>query len=179
MLQPEIPPILVHHLADEFQLAGAEILDLIQSAPRLKMAVRGWVAELHLQRQLEMLPEVAECVRLEDEGGPDLRVQVAGRRPIMIECKNALRGRPADGSIRVDFQRTRSSKDDPCTRFYRPTDFDVLAACLHPLYGALGVPFRANPLFGSAQAVCRASEQCDSTGCKVVIRCPGDVRPCQ
>jgi hypothetical protein len=130
--QPEIPPVLVHHLADEFQLAGAEILDLIQSAPRLKMAVRGWVAELHLQRQLEMLPEVTECARLEEEGGPDLRVQMAGGPLLMVECKNVLRGRPADGSIRVDFQRTRSSKDDPCTRFYRPTDFDVVAACLHP-----------------------------------------------
>jgi hypothetical protein len=96
------------------------------------MAVRGWVAELHLERQLEMLPEVMECARLEEEGGPDLRVQMAGGPPIMVECKNVLRGRLADGSIRVDFQRTRSSKDDPCTRFYRPTDFDVVAACLHP-----------------------------------------------
>jgi hypothetical protein len=129
---PEIPPVLVHHLANEFQLEGFEILDLIQSAPRLKMAVRGWVAEVHLQRQLEMLPGLAECVRLEEEGGPDLRVRLAGGRPILIECKNVLRERLADGSIRVDFQRTRSSKGDPCSRFYRPTDFDVVAACLHP-----------------------------------------------
>ena len=130
--QPEVPPGLVHHLADEFQLAGDEILDLIQSAPRLKMAVRGWVAEVHLQRQLALLPGITECVRLEDEGGPDLRVQLAGGRSLRIECKNVLRGRLANGSIRVDFQRTRSSMDDPCTRFYRPTDFDVVAACLHP-----------------------------------------------
>jgi len=130
--EPDIPPVLVHHLADEFQLAGAEILDLIQSAPRLKMAVRGWVAEVHLQRQLALLPSIKECVRLEDEGGPDLRVQLAGGPPLMIECKNVLRGRLADGTIRVDFQRTRPSKDDPCTRFYLPTDFDVVAACLHP-----------------------------------------------
>lgn len=33
----------LHHLASEFQLSETEILDLIQSAPRLKMAVRGWV----------------------------------------------------------------------------------------------------------------------------------------
>lgn len=128
----EISPRLVHQLAQEFQLAGAEILDLIQSAPRLKMAVRGWVAEVHLQRQLARLPGVVDCVRLEEEGGPDIRLQIAGGRPTLIECKNVLRGRLADGTIRVDFQRTRASKEDPCTRFYRPGDFDVVAACLHP-----------------------------------------------
>ncbi len=122
----------VHHLAAEFHLSVPEILDLIQSAPRLKMAVRGWVAEVHLQRMLGSLPDVIECVRLEDEGSPDLRVRVGDHRPLLVECKNALRGRMADGTVRLDFQRTRASKNDPCTRFYRPDDFDVVAACLHP-----------------------------------------------
>jgi hypothetical protein len=27
--------------------------------------------------------------------------------------------------------RIRASKKDPCSRFYAPTDFDVVAACLH------------------------------------------------
>jgi hypothetical protein len=129
---PEIPAALVHHLTSEFDLAGEEILDLIQSAPRLRMAVRGWVAEVHLERQLARLPGVAECVRLEEEGSPDIRLLIADARPLLIECKNVLRAQLADGTIRVDFQRTRSSKDDPCTRFYRPEDFDVVAACLHP-----------------------------------------------
>lgn len=129
---PEVPAGLVHHLTQEFELAETEILDLIQSAPRLKMAVRGWVAEVHLQRTLAELPGVTECVRLEEEGSPDIRLRVADARPLLIECKNVLRGRLADGTVRVDFQRTRSSKDDPCTRFYRREDFDVVAACLHP-----------------------------------------------
>jgi hypothetical protein len=129
---PEIPEALVHHLAHEFELAETEILDLIQSAPRLKMAVRGWVAEVHLQRMLADLPGVTECLRLEEEGTPDIRLRIADARPLLIECKNVLRGRLADGTVRVDFQRTRSSKDDPCSRFYRREDFDVVAACLHP-----------------------------------------------
>ena len=37
----------------------------------------------------------------------------------------------ADGTPRVDFQRTRASKSDPCSRYYAPDDFDVVAACLH------------------------------------------------
>jgi hypothetical protein len=129
---PEVPAALVHHLTQELELAETEILDLIQSAPRLKMAVRGWVAEVHLQRMLADLPGITECVRLEEEGSPDIRLRIADARPLLIECKNVLRGRLADGTVRVDFQRTRSSKDDPCTRFYRPEDFDIVAACLHP-----------------------------------------------
>lgn len=31
----------------------------------------------------------------------------------------------------MDFQRTRASKNDPCSRFYSASDFDVLAACMN------------------------------------------------
>ena len=122
---------VTHALADEFQLSHDEILDLIASAPRLKMAVRGWVAEVHLKEQLDQVPGVDECLRLEEEGGADLRVRYRGSRPLEIECKNVLRQRLADGTMRLDFQRTRASKSDPCSRFYAPTDFDMVAACLH------------------------------------------------
>lgn len=120
-----------HAVASEFQLSHEEILDLIQSAPRLKMAVRGWVAEAHLERQLLTIPGVEDCVRLEEEGGADIRLRYLGSRPLQIECKNILRQTLADGTMRLDFQRTRSSKEDPCSRFYAPTDFDLVAACLH------------------------------------------------
>lgn len=120
-----------HALVEELELDAKELLDLIGSAPRLKMAVRGWVAEEHLHRQLLRLPGVEDCVRLEGEGGADLRLTYRGSRPLRIECKNVLRQRTADGSIRLDFQRTRSSKADPCSRFYAPSDFEVVAACLH------------------------------------------------
>ena len=50
---------------------------------------------------------------------------------LTVECKNALRKTMADGTVRVDFQRTRSSKSDPCSRYYAASDFDVIAACLH------------------------------------------------
>lgn len=121
----------LHAISAEFQLSEAEILDLIASAPRLKMAVRGWVAEVHLQEVLRCLPGVDQCDRLEEEGGPDLRVTYHGSSPLTIECKNALRQRYADGTIRLDLQRTRASKADPCSRFYTPSDFDLVAACLH------------------------------------------------
>ena len=48
-----------------------------------------------------------------------------------MECKNVLRKTTAHGLARVDFQRTRASKSDPCSRYYGASDFDVIAACLH------------------------------------------------
>lgn len=120
-----------HAIAEELELSQAEILDLIQSAPRLKMAVRGWVAETHLERALRQVPGVEDCVRVEEEGGADIRLKYRGSRPLVVECKNVLRKPMADGTIRVDFQRTRASKEDPCSRFYAASDFDMVAACLH------------------------------------------------
>ena len=120
-----------HSIAQEFQLEQSEILDLIQSAPRLKMAVRGWVAEEQLRRKLVTIPGVEDCVRMETEGGADLRLRYLGSRKLEVECKNVLRQTLADGTIRLDFQRTRASKSDPCSRYYAAKDFDIVAACLH------------------------------------------------
>jgi len=122
----------LHALAAEFELAPDDILDLIQSAPRLKMAVRGWVAERHLLDQLSTIPALEECRPLEGEGQPDLAVSLTGAPPVLIECKNILRDTYADGSYKLDFQRTRAAKSDPCSRYYLPTEFQVAAACLHP-----------------------------------------------
>ena len=120
-----------HSLVEEFDLTQAEILDLIQSAPRLKMAVRGWVAEEHLLQQLQALPGVEDCVRIEEEGKADIRLRYRGSDRFEIECKNVLRQRRADGTMVLDFQKTRASKADPCSRFYSPQDFSLVAACLH------------------------------------------------
>ncbi|HYE05722.1 MAG TPA: hypothetical protein VEL07_09340 [Planctomycetota bacterium] len=121
----------VHELAHEFELSEHEVLDLITSARRLKMAVRGWVAEEHLVRALRKVPGVTNCVRLDEEGGPDVRLCFEGSRALNIECKNVLRKTTADGVARIDFQRTRASKSDKCSRYYGIDDFDVVAACVH------------------------------------------------
>lgn len=122
----------VHELADEFQITEEAILNMIQEAPRLKMAVRGWVAERHLEKLLKSTPGVGLCKQLEEDGKPDFIVNYRNSPPILIECKNVLRKTLADGTIKVDFQKTRASRGDPCSRFYKTTDFHVLAACLHP-----------------------------------------------
>jgi hypothetical protein len=130
---PQLSETNVHFLAREFEMSPEAILSLIAEAPRLKMAVRGWVAEDHLRRVLERLPGVSDCERLNLEGRPDIRLRYRGHGPIFIECKNVLRKRTATGLARVDFQRTRASRGDPCSRYYRPNEFDILAACMHAL----------------------------------------------
>jgi hypothetical protein len=124
---------LSHKLLDELNIAAEALLDLISSASRLKMAVRGWVAETHLETHLNKINGVTECVRLQGDGQPDVSLRWKGSRPILIECKNVLRTPYAGGIPRLDFQRTRAAKWDPCSRYYMPSDFDIVAACLHPI----------------------------------------------
>ncbi|HEX5716039.1 MAG TPA: hypothetical protein VF179_07770, partial [Thermoanaerobaculia bacterium] len=122
----------IHALVHEFQLSEREVLDVIENANRLKVAVRGSVAEEHLSRQLQKIPEIETCARLEGDG-PDLKVWLPNQKVITVECKNVLRETNREGLARLDFQRTRAAKSDPCSRYYSPRDFDVVAACLHAI----------------------------------------------
>lgn len=129
------PPALVskerlHALAQEFALPEARVLDLIAERRMLKMAVRGSVAEEHLLIELSAVPGVKNPHRLADDRGPDVELTFRGRR-INIECKNSSRIRTAEGFEKIDLQRTRAAKSDPCSRYYRPSEFDIVAACIH------------------------------------------------
>ncbi len=132
---PPIAPRVdyVHQLSREFEMSPTEVLDLIAKTARLKMAVRGWVAEEHLVRQLERVEGVTDCVRILEDNRPDIQLRFEGSNLLLVECKNVLRTPRADGTPRVDFQRTRASKSDECSRYYSAEDFDILAACLHAL----------------------------------------------
>jgi hypothetical protein len=118
-------------LVRELALNPDQILELIANARRLKMAVRGWVAEEHLRSALIGIPGVTQCMRLDQEGSPDLHLSYRGGRLLTIECKNVLRKLDQEKRPRIDFQRTRASKADPCSRYYAASDFDIVAGCLH------------------------------------------------
>jgi hypothetical protein len=45
---------------------------------------------------------------------------------LTVECKNVAREPDRD---RIP-KRTRAAMGNPCSRYYEPTDFDVVAACL-------------------------------------------------
>jgi hypothetical protein len=43
--------------------------------------------------------------------------------------------RTKEGYEKIDLQRTRASKADPCSRYYKPSDFELVAACIHAVTG--------------------------------------------
>jgi hypothetical protein len=121
-----------HPLEQELGLEAREILDLVGAGFRLHAALGGQAAELYLGRLLEATPGITHVRHLDEDSRPDFELRHEGRTRT-IECKNSLRGVPKGGLARVDFQKSRASKADPCSRYYRASQFDVLAACLHPV----------------------------------------------
>jgi hypothetical protein len=121
-----------HPLELELGLSAREILDVIGDAFRLKVAVRGSVAEHHLESRLRGIKGLSQVEKIDEDGQPDFRLSYR-KRMFRIECKNVLRKVPANGIPRVDFQKTRATPGNKCSRYYGPEQFDVLAACVHPV----------------------------------------------
>jgi len=121
-----------HPLEKELGLSAAQILDLIGGAFRLKVAVRGSAANYHLGQYLLQRRGLEDIRSLDKDKKPDFEF-VFRKRRVLIECKNVARHATAGGIPRVDFQKTRASKVDPCSRYYRRAEFHILAACLHPI----------------------------------------------
>ena len=129
--QDAATPSDAHTLELELGLSGQEILDVIRERPRLGMAVRGGVAERHLHRALATDPAVIELELGQQEGPPDFFVELRDGRRVSVECKNASSTTYADGTPKVETQKTRASKGDPKSRLYSPSQFDVVAACMY------------------------------------------------
>jgi len=122
----------LHVLERQFGLKAQEILDIIDERPRLGTAVRGGVAERHLEKALEADPAVTDIQLGDTDGPPDFIVGVRGSpSSVSIECKNASPKPYSDGTFKVETQKTRASKGDPKSRLYDPSQFDVVAACVY------------------------------------------------
>jgi hypothetical protein len=121
----------VHALEREFSLTRDEILDIIRERPRLGMAVRGGVAERHLDKQFQADGNVVMIELGLQEGPPDFFVTLDSGEKVTVECKNASPVTYADGTPKVETQKTRASKGDPKSRLYEPAQFDVVAACMY------------------------------------------------
>lgn len=140
-----------HILERQFALTSEQILDIISGRNRLSVAVRGGVAEYHLEQQLQRAPGVRRVERLDIDARHDFDVTLDDGRLLRVECKNASPKLAKDGSYRVEVQKTRSSKNDPASRFYPVEGFDVVAACLFSPTGQWS--FR----FGATSAMARHS----------------------
>ena len=123
--------LLPHSLEASFDLSARDILDIIQTRMRLEVAVKGGVAEHHLERLLRTDPLLTDVKRLDRDAQPDFRVSLRDGTVVRIECKNASPERYANRDMKVEVQKTRATRDDPAGRLYRPEQFDVVAACLY------------------------------------------------
>jgi hypothetical protein len=130
-LETEEPIGSLHRLEDQFAMSSKQILDMISTRNRLAVAVRGGVAEVHLERVLREDSAIAEVEPLDADGQPDLKVTMHDGRVFLVECKNCSPKRYKNGDIKVEIQKTRATQGDPAGRFYRPDQFDVVAACLY------------------------------------------------
>jgi hypothetical protein len=133
----------LHQLEQEFGLPAREILEVINRRNRCKIAVRGAIAEEYLIRTLRDWKSTGAIVYFEDfdiDGQPDCRVDDVAGRSFTVECKNVEKLKPpkkppkrpakTPKAITIDFQRTRDPKGVAGARYYLPSEFDVVAACL-------------------------------------------------
>ena len=144
--QPNTDMSAIHELEQAFGLSGSEILDLIRERARLSMAVRGGVAEHHMGKILAQDPDVATAEVGHQEGPPDYFVSLTDGREVTVEVKNASPNTYADGTPKVEVQKTRASQGDPASRLYGPSAFDVLAACMYGPAGAWTFKFKRSVL---------------------------------
>lgn len=120
-----------HALEDEFALNSRDIIEIISQRNRLAVAVRGGVAEFHLEALLRKHPSISNVVSLDKDGMHDFDVKLHNGDLLRIECKNAS-PEPVkkSGEFKVEVQKTRASQGDPASRFYKSDAFDVVAACM-------------------------------------------------
>lgn len=132
-----------HVLEEEFGISSRDILEIIANRSRLSVAVRGGVAEHHLLLRLQHDPYVVAATQIDVDGQPDIDVTLDDGERVLVECKNVSPNPYADGSPKVEVQKTRSQKDDPAGRFYRPDQFDVVASCLYAVTGQWEFRYKA------------------------------------
>lgn len=132
-----------HMLEKEFDLSSQEILDIVVNRFRLRVAMRGGVAEHHLERALNRDRLIGDVVPIDEDGRPDFEVLLKDGRRVLVECKNVSPRTYKDGAFRVEVQKTRASKGDPASRLYPRGHFDAVAACLFSATGRWEFRYKA------------------------------------
>jgi Holliday junction resolvase-like predicted endonuclease len=111
--------------------SARDILDALENGFRARADLKGKLAELFAARYLDQLQlrGVIDRYEWQDlDGEPDFIVWLRGGPAITVEAKNIRSGK---GAMRAETQKTRASKSDPMSRYYRADQFDVLAVCLY------------------------------------------------
>ena len=142
-----------HPLELKLGLPASDILDIISGAFRLAAAVRGGVAEHHLERHLRRVPGVRNVRHIIEDGKPDFEVEYR-RRPFLIECKNVL-ARTQQGSAEGRLSEDESIQGGPLQPLLQADAVSDIG-CMPPSdYKSMGVPIRANRNSGAASQMRR------------------------
>jgi hypothetical protein len=118
-----------HALEVKYGLTSSELLDAIDRRFRLKVALEGAVAEVHFERKLKVGSQEGWIGSFEDhdvDGMHDFTFTTLSGQPIRVEVKTVRGG----NRYVVEIQKTRNAKDDPSSRYYDATHFDVIAVCI-------------------------------------------------
>jgi hypothetical protein len=133
-----------HPLEQKFNASAWDILCAIERGFRAQVDVKGNLAEWFLNKVLEDLKAAGVFTQVEwsDENGkPDFRLVGPGF-DLNLECKNLRSDEQyADGCYKLETQKTRNQKQikegqeeeelqTKGTRWYKVSEFDVVAACL-------------------------------------------------
>ena len=99
--------------------SAGDILDALENGFRARADLKGKLAELFMSRHLDELQRSGWLDRYEwfdQDGVPDFTLYLTDSRVLTLEVKNVRSG---PGAPRVESQKTRASRGDPMSRFYR------------------------------------------------------------
>ena len=120
-----------HPVERMLNASARDILDALENGFRARADLKGKLAELFMSRHLDELQRSGWLDRYEwfdADGVPDFTLFLTDSRLLTLEVKNVRSGA---GPLRVESQKTRASRGDPMSRYYRVDHFDILAACLY------------------------------------------------
>ncbi|WP_394796073.1 hypothetical protein [Armatimonas sp.] len=119
-----------HPLEIEYGLSALELLDALQARFRARVTLEGAVAEVQLTAHLTRLQYEGGIARFEshdEDGKHDFTLHLPEDKNIVrIECKNVRNSK----RLQVEIQKTRASKNDPSSRYYDASHFEIIAVCL-------------------------------------------------
>jgi len=131
-----------HALESKYGLTSLEMLDAIDARFRLKVALEGAVAEVHMEKHIAAcVGKGIERYKTHDtDGHPDFSIRLLGSRLLLAECKNVRESSKAGGeayrvggkivAYKVETQKTRAATGDPTSRYYGVDQFQILGVCL-------------------------------------------------
>ena len=119
-----------HPVERMLNASARDILDALENGFRARADLKGKLAELFMSRHLDeqQRAEVIDHYEWFDQDGvPDFTIWFTDGTLIQLEVKNVRSGK---GPLRAETQKTRASRSDPMSRYYRVDQFDIVAACL-------------------------------------------------